>query len=168
MAPITTPGKKVHTSTADLRDPKQILKARHLSLYEQLSEGDKMTETAGKMEKDIKDMTQQELLSAIADEGDKNRLTRGAPPPGDPSTWKFEGRLQQLLDAYNANYVPEEPYLADDVEHFCVCNGEDDGRPMIECSNGSTCLMNWFHFECIGMAMDEVPDEQGLSFYFLS
>ena len=169
MAPITTPGKKVKTSKVDPHDPKQILKARHLSLYEQLDEADTMTTESVNMEKDIKDMTKEELMSAIADEGDKNRLsslTPLAPPSGDPSTWKFEGRLQQLLDAYKAKFVPEEPYLADDVEHFCICNGEEDGRAMIECSNGSACLMNWFHFECIGMSLDDCPDEQGLPPYF--
>jgi hypothetical protein len=140
MAPVTTPGKKVKASNVDRNDPKEILKDRKLTQY--LNEANTMSNEAGKMEKDIQDMTQQELLSAIADEGDKARLSgkHRQPPPGDPSTWKFEGRTQELLDAYNAKFVPEEPYLADDVEHFCICNGSDDGRAMIECSNGSACL----------------------------
>jgi hypothetical protein len=87
----------------------------------------------------------------------------------------FEGRLQELLDAYGAKFVPEEPYLADDVERFCICDGPDDGRPMIQCSNGPACLMDWFHEECnaslvsaqerhyIPRGLFEIPKEQGLS-----
>jgi hypothetical protein len=69
------------------------------------------------MNKKMEGMTQGELLSAIADEGDMNRLIgkNQKAPPGDPRTWKFEGRLQELLDAYSAKSVPEEPYLANDV-----------------------------------------------------
>jgi hypothetical protein len=165
MAPAAAPGKKVKTSEADLHDPKQLLKARHLNLYEQLNEVDPITGETGNMNKKMEGMTQGELLSAIADEGDMNRLfgQNQKPPRGDPRTWKFEGRLQELLDAYNAKFVPEEPYLADDVERFCICNGLDDGRPMVQCSNGPACLMDWFHLECIGMHIDEIPKEQGLS-----
>jgi hypothetical protein len=65
--------------------------------------------------------------------------------------------------AYSPKSVPEEPYLADDVERFCICNSPDDGRPMVQCSNGPACLMDWFHLECIGMHIDEIPKEQGLS-----
>lgn len=115
-------------------------------------------------------MIQQELLSAIADEGDQNRLTGKyrKPSPNNLRTWKFEGRVQELLDAYNAKFVPEENLLADDEEHFCICNGPDDGRPMIECSNGRACVMNWFHLGCVGMGVDEVPEEQGLLVRFSS
>jgi hypothetical protein len=74
MAPVTTPGKKVKASKANLRDPEQLLEAGHLNLYEQLNEVDPITGEAGKMNERIKDMTQGELLSAIADEGNKNRL----------------------------------------------------------------------------------------------
>jgi hypothetical protein len=165
MAPVTTPGKKVKASKADRHDPKQLLKARYLNLYEQLNEVDLITCEAGNMNKKIEDMSQGELLSAIADEGDMNRLfgKNQKPPPSDPRSWKFEGKIQKLLDAYIEEFVPEEPYPADNVERFCICNGLDDGRPMIQCSNGPACVMDWFHLECIGMRMDEIPEEQGLS-----
>jgi hypothetical protein len=74
MAPVTTPGKKVKASKADRHDPKQLLKARYLNLYEQLNEVDLITCEAGNMNRKIEDMSQGELLSAIADEGDMNRL----------------------------------------------------------------------------------------------
>jgi hypothetical protein len=164
---VTTPGKKVRASKADRRDPKQLFKARHLNLYERLNEVDQTTCEAGNMNKKIEDMSQGELLSAIADEGDKNGLfgKNQKPPLGDPRSWKFEGKIQELLNAYIENFVPEEPYLADNVKRYCICNGPDDGRPMIQCSNGPVCLMDWFHLECIGMHIDEIPEEQGLSAY---
>ena len=165
MAPVTAPGKKVKISEADLHDPKQLLKARHLNLYEQLNEVAPIISEAGKMNKKMGGVTQGELLSAIADEDDMNRPFWKSQklPQGDPRTWKFEGRLQELLDAYSAEFVPEEPYLADDVERFCICNGPNDGRPIVQCSNRPACLMDWFHLECIGMHIDEIPKEQGLS-----
>jgi hypothetical protein len=165
MAPVTTPGEKVKASKADLSDPKQLLKARHLNLYEQLNKVDPLTGEAGKMNKKMEDMTQGELLSAIADEGDKNHLCGKYQKQftDDPRTWKFEGRIQELLNAYSAKFVPEEPFLADDVERFCICNGPDDGRPMIQCSHSPACLMDWFHLECVGMQIDEIPKERGLS-----
>jgi len=161
MAPVTAPGKKVKTLEADLYDPKQLLKARHLNLYEQLSDYWRNRQD----EQENGRLTQGELLSAIANEGGMNRLfgKNQKLPPGDPRTWKFEGRLQELLDAYSTRFVPEEPYLADDVERFCICNGPDDGRSMVQCSNGPACLMDWFHLECIGMHIDEIPKEQSLS-----
>lgn len=157
----------MRASKADRRDPKQLLKARHLNLCERLNEVDQTTCEAGNMNKKIEDMGQGELLSAIADEGDKNGLfgKNQKPPLGDPRSWKFEGKLQELLDTYIEKFVPEEPYLADNVERYCVCNGPDDGRPMIQCSNGPVCLMDWFHLECIGMQIDEIPSEQGLFAY---
>jgi hypothetical protein len=117
------------------------------------------------MNKKMEDMTQGELLSAIADEGDMNRVFGKTKShlQGSPRSWKFEGRLQELLDAYSPKSVPEEPCLADDVERFCICNSPDDGRPMVQCSNGPACLMDWFHLECIGMHIDEIPKEQGVS-----
>jgi len=165
MAPVPASGKKAKTSEAELRDPEQLLKARHLNLYEQLNEVDSITGEASEMNKKMEGMTQGELLSAIADEGDMNCLfgKYQKPPLGDPQTRKLEGRLQEHLDAYSAKSVCEEPYLADDVERFCICNSPDDGRPMVQCSNGPTCLMDSFHLECIGMHIDEIPKEQGLS-----
>jgi len=168
MAPVTTPGTKVKASKVDPHDPKQILKDRLLTQYQKCNEAETMADEADKMNKDIDDMTKQELLSALADQGDKNRSSGEhlQPPAGDPLTWKFDRRTQELLDAYHAKFEPEENLLADDVEHFCICNGPDDGRPMIECSNGRACLINWFHLNCIGMGLDEVPEEQGLSVSF--
>jgi hypothetical protein len=51
----------------------------------------------------MEDMTQGELLSAIADEGDMNRVFGKTKShlQGSPRSWKFEGRLQELLDAYS-------------------------------------------------------------------
>lgn len=165
MAPVTTPGTKVIASKVDPDDPKQILKDRLVHQYQYLSESDTMAREVGKIDKSINDMTKAELLTPVADEQDENRASGKhlQPPTGDPLTWKFDPRTQELLDAYHAKFEPEESLLADDVEHFCICNGPDDGRPMIECSNGRACLMGWHHLDCIGMGLDEVPEEQGLS-----
>jgi hypothetical protein len=124
-----------------------------------------MANRAIKVDKNIKDMTKQEILSALADQGDKN-VSSGKhlrAPPGDPLTWEFDRRTRELLDAFHAIFEPEENLAAEDVELFCTCNGPDDGRPMIECSNDSACLLKWFHLDCIGMGINEVPDERGLS-----
>jgi hypothetical protein len=168
MAPVTTPGKRVKASKVDCQDPKQILKYRPFTQYQQSGEAGTMANEAGKMEKDIQDLTKQELLSALPDEGDRNRSSGKhlQASLSDPLTWKFDRRTQELLDAYHAKFVPEENLLADDVEHFCTCNGPDDGRPMIECSNGRACLTNWFHLDCIGMGLNGVPREQGPSVSF--
>jgi len=39
-------------------------------------------------------------------------------------------------------------------EMFCLCKGEDDGRPMVQCSNCN----DWLHFECIDLDPDEAAD----------
>src|ERR1700739_2652963 len=70
MAPVTAPGKNVRTLEADLYDPKQLLKARHLNLYEQLSDYWRNRQD----EQENGRLTQGELLSAIANEGDMNHL----------------------------------------------------------------------------------------------
>src|SRR4051794_13764509 len=77
----------------------------------------------------------------------------------------LKGEIQDLLDAYSEEFVPEQSYPSDDVERIRIRNGLDDGRPMIQCSNGRACLMDGFHLECIGMHIDEIPKEQGLSAY---
>lgn len=96
--------------------------------------------------------------------GDKDRRSgkHQQQPKGDPRTWKFDAKTQELLDACT-KFIPrvQEPIPADDEVYFCICHGSDDGRAMIECSNGKACLMNWFHLECICMANNEVPDEEG-------
>jgi len=70
MAPVTAPGKKVKTLETDLYDPKQLLKARHLNLYEQLSDYWRNRQD----EQENGRLTQGELLSAIANEGDMNHF----------------------------------------------------------------------------------------------
>lgn len=37
-----------------------------------------------------------------------------------------------------------------ELNHYCICNGVDDGRPMIKC-DGDDCETEWFHFECVGL-----------------
>lgn len=37
---------------------------------------------------------------------------------------------------------------AAEIEHFCICNGVDDGRPMIKCE-ADNCKIGWFHFDCV-------------------
>ena len=107
-------------------------------------------------------MSQCEILEALAETGDKARSSgkNREVPGGDPRNWPFGGKTQELLQAYN-KFIPQENIPTDDEERYCNCFGSDDGRSMIECSNGSKCLMAWFHLECIGMAEDEIPSEKG-------
>lgn len=47
------------------------------------------------------------------------------------------------------------------VGTWCLCNGEDAGRPMIFCNNDD-CSIKWYHFECVGL-IDE-PTESWLCY----
>jgi hypothetical protein len=153
----------------NLHDPGLMAKIFHLAQPKRCSKAETMANKSN-LDKNIKDMTKQEIMRALADQGDKN-VSSGKhplPPQGDPLTWEFDGRTRELLDAFHATFKPEENLVADDVELFCICNGPDDGRPMIECSNGSICPLKWFHLDCIDMDIDELPGEQGLSASFPS
>lgn len=125
-----------------------------------------MTGKASKMTKPkaAADMSQREILEALAGTGDTARRSgkNREVPEGDPRTWKFGRMTIELLQAYE-NFIPRENVPTDDEEHYCSCSGADDGRPMIECSNGNHCLFNWFHLECIGMAQHEIPGDNGMS-----
>lgn len=66
--------------------------------------------------------------------------------------------------SYNVKYPVTEEVPADDVPVYCNCGAsydeEDDGRPMIQCSNEARyCMKEWYHTECIGMADDEMPSD---------
>lgn len=82
-------------------------------------------------------------------------------PLGPPlSEWTFSPKTQARLRAYDEKYPkPTSPVLAEDEELFCICIGVDDGSEMIECSNGTTCLYQWFHTRCLGMK--HLPAEHG-------
>ena len=88
---------------------------------------------------------------------------QGHPLGPDPRDWKFDPKTQGLIDEYLKNFPPEENLPTDDFEHFCVCDGADDGRPMIECSNNhkNACLQGWFHLDCIGMEIEKIPADDG-------
>ncbi|KAI4468024.1 exonuclease phage-type/recb c-terminal domain-containing protein [Holotrichia oblita] len=42
------------------------------------------------------------------------------------------------------------------LETWCLCEGIDDGRPMICCDNDD-CLVKWHHLECAGL--EDIPSE---------
>ena len=125
----------------------------------------------GKMAKSeaVADMSQREILEALAEMGNMARWSgrNTEIPEGDPRTWKFGQKTKELLQAYD-DFIAQENVPTDDEEHYCICSGADDGRPMIECSNGNHCLRNWFHLECIGMAQHEIPGDEGISDFLWS
>ena len=42
------------------------------------------------------------------------------------------------------------------IMHWCICDGVDDGRPMIKCDHDN-CNTKWFHFECV--QLETTPKE---------
>ena len=36
-------------------------------------------------------------------------------------------------------------------ETWCICNKPEDGW-MVECHNEAACDIQWFHFDCVGLA----------------
>lgn len=41
------------------------------------------------------------------------------------------------------------------IAHHCICNGLDDGRPMIQCDRDD-CERGWYHFQCVGLV--DIPN----------
>lgn len=40
------------------------------------------------------------------------------------------------------------------IETWCVCNGVDDGRPMIACDSDK-CIVKWYHLDCV--SLQDIP-----------
>ncbi len=67
------------------------------------------------------------------------------------SEWTFSPEMRDRLRRYEEKYPqPTVPVPAEEEEIFCSCAGVDDGSEMIECTNGTSCLYQWFHTRCIG------------------
>lgn len=43
------------------------------------------------------------------------------------------------------------------LNYWCICNGVDDGTPMLQCDNDE-CSIKWFHFKCLNISC--VPDSE--------
>ena len=67
-----------------------------------------------------------------------------------------ELRLRVINELYGEPYeiVPAEP-----EELFCICLGPESGT-MVECSNVSRCLAQWFHISCVYIR--QVPKQNGM------
>jgi len=74
-------------------------------------------------------------------------------PLGPPlSEWTFSPKTQERLRRYEEKYPkPTAAIPVEDEELFCTCVGVDDGSEMVECTNGTACLHQWFHTRCIRM-----------------
>ncbi|KAG5871367.1 hypothetical protein JTB14_019764 [Gonioctena quinquepunctata] len=66
---------------------------------------------------------------------------------GSETAKKFHSEvvMPELLGKY---FTSKEG--AAELIHYCICNGVDDGRPMIRC-DGDDCETEWFHFDCVGL-----------------
>ena len=82
-------------------------------------------------------------------------------PLGPPlDEWTFSPKTEARLHDYEKKYPkPTVAIPADEEELFCICVGFDDGSEMIECSNGTTCLYQWFHTRCLGL--EHLPADHG-------
>ena len=49
----------------------------------------------------------------------------------------------------------------DDEDHakYCFCRQESDGETFIECSNHQ-CRIKWYHINCVGIAEDNIPENE--------
>lgn len=78
--------------------------------------------------------------------------------------WEFWHKNSEIAIKYHAEIIMPEllgKYFTKEmgaarISHYCICNGIDDGRPMIQCDNDD-CEIKWFHFEC--MNLESVPNE---------
>lgn len=91
---------------------------------------------------------------------------QGHPLGPSPSEWRFSPKTQERLRRYEEKYpAPTGPVPTEDEELFCTCVGVDDGSEMVECTNGTACLHQWYHTRCIGMTY--LPADHGERFRVL-
>jgi hypothetical protein len=88
---------------------------------------------------------------------------RATPTPYKEGEVYIDGTRSDFSTTYLNKYPVTEEVLADTVPTYCDCQvkeHDDDGRKMIQCSNGELwCLKEWYHTECISMAKEDVPPE---------
>lgn len=78
--------------------------------------------------------------------------------------WEFWQQNSKIALQYHAEVIMPEllgkfftrEMGAAEVNRYCMCDGIDDGRPMIQCDNDD-CKTNWFHFDCVNL--DSLPNE---------
>jgi len=154
MSPNTCQGRREKArkpAFLDLADPKQILKLKYHQRLLQVTN----------MSRSMKPARKSEEMSNRAD--DHLEVTQAiddstASPVEDLVEWEpADPEIRAKSRLFMKNYdIPAGLVKTDNEDHYCICDGPDDGRFMIECSNQKKCFKQWFHLECIGLNENDV------------
>ena len=71
--------------------------------------------------------------------------------------------VERLVDEYMKKHPVAGEVQAEDQELLCTCLQPQDDRAMIACANGDSCRLRWYHLECLGMASEDLPGDNGES-----
>jgi hypothetical protein len=91
------------------------------------------------------------------------RMAQASPATAPASKSVYDPRTAQkkAVDKYLMDKPITQQGAAEGEELFCICFKPEDGRPKIECANGTECLLRWYHIECIGMTEESLPGDDG-------
>jgi PHD-finger len=77
---------------------------------------------------------------------------------GGDDYWSFSQEREQLIDDYMKKHPVAEEVQAEEEELLCICLQAEDDRAMIQCSNGDACRLEWYHFDCLGLTAEDIPE----------
>lgn len=64
---------------------------------------------------------------------------------------------QTIPDHGSTPTIADTSSTTDDTILWCYCHKDDLADDMICCDNDN-CLLNWYHYSCVGLSYEDIPD----------